>query len=164
MGSWHSNSCGKGPIDRHYFLIGVMLLSISYREVEWYYICGEDAPLGKSAFKTIENALHAALTTHMVRCDWSAKNWRWYIKLFQVIFEKLTGETTQASGCIILICSDTLNTPRPMSIRVKRNSPCLPNGRAILLKRQTNPRYSYEDSRDPASHRKKQRRPSWFPG
>ena len=53
----------------------------------------KEAPMGKSAFETIEKAFGAALTTHLILCDWSAEHWRWYIKFLEEGFEKLTGES-----------------------------------------------------------------------
>ena len=54
---------------------------------------GKEGPMGKPAFETIETAFGAALTTHLILCDWSAENWRWYIKFLEERFEKLTGES-----------------------------------------------------------------------
>ena len=65
--------------------------------------------MGKSAFETIDKVFGAALTTHLILCDWLAENWRWYTEFVEERFEKLTGE---------------------------KNSPCLPDGRAISRARQ----------------------------
>ena len=44
--------------------------------------------MGKPAFETIEKAFGAALTTHLILCDWSAEHWRWCIKFLEERFEK----------------------------------------------------------------------------
>ena len=43
-----------------------------------------------SSFKTIDRAFSASLATHLILCDWSAENWRWYIKFLEGKFAKLT--------------------------------------------------------------------------
>ena len=81
----------------------------------------KEAPLGKSAFETIEKAFGAALTTHLILCDWTTENWRWYIKFLEEKFEGLTGETITTNAAVLvntmdrsgtrgLRPSDTLNT------------------------------------------------------
>lgn len=43
-----------------------------------------------SSFQTIGEAFAAALATHLILCDWSAENWRWYIKFLEERFQALT--------------------------------------------------------------------------
>ncbi|CAD6583127.1 MAG: hypothetical protein ASARMPRED_001238 [Alectoria sarmentosa] len=62
----------------------------------------KEAPIGKSAFETIERAFGAALTTHLILCDWSAEKWRWYIKFLEEKFEKLTGETITTNAGVLV--------------------------------------------------------------
>ena len=54
---------------------------------------GKNASLGKPAFETVEKAFAASLTTHLMLCDWSSENWRWYVKFLEEKFEDLTSET-----------------------------------------------------------------------
>lgn len=88
----------------------------------------KEASLGKPAFETIENAFGAALTTHLILCDWSAEKWRWYIKFLEERLEILTGEsiTTNADVPVAhpngfdtnkLSRSDTPNTIQPQKPR-----------------------------------------------
>ena len=123
-----------------------------------------EAPLGKSAFGTIEQAFGAALHTHLILCDWSAENWRWYIKFLEERFEKLTGESiTMHAGVLVnplsgfetknLRRSDTPNTVQtqrsrrklsfPASVRVQtqnfENRPMTPTERDLPLRIHENP-------------------------
>ena len=43
-----------------------------------------------SSFGTIDRAFSASLATHLILCDWSAENWRWYIKFLEENFADLT--------------------------------------------------------------------------
>lgn len=124
----------------------------------------KEAPMGKPAFETIEKAYGAALTTHLILCDWSAENWRWYIKFLEERFEKLTGEsiTTNAgvpvspangSDTKILRRTDTPNTIQtqksrrilsfPPSVRAQtqtfENRPMTPTERDQPIKIHENP-------------------------
>lgn len=51
-------------------------------------------PAQLSSFATIDRAFAASLTTHLLVCEWSNENWRWYIKALEMRFEGLTEETT----------------------------------------------------------------------
>ena len=62
----------------------------------------KEAPMGNLAFETIEGAFGAALTTHLILCDWSAENWRWYIKFLEESFERLTGETITTNAGVLV--------------------------------------------------------------
>ncbi len=62
----------------------------------------KEAPMGKPAFETIEKAFGAALTTHLILCDWSAENWRWYIKFLEERFDKLTGESITTNAGVLV--------------------------------------------------------------
>lgn len=56
------------------------------------------SPPELSSFETIDRAFAAALATHLVVCDWSAENWRWYIKFLEEKLEELTRETTSTNA------------------------------------------------------------------
>ena len=124
----------------------------------------KEAPMGKPAFETIEQAFGAALTTHLILCDWSAENWRWYIKFLEERFEKLTGESiTMNAGVLVspgngfetkkLRRSDTPNTVQtqrsrgilsfPASVRAQtqtfENRPMTPIERDLPLRILENP-------------------------
>ena len=47
-----------------------------------------------SSFATVDRAFAASLATHLLVCDWSGENWRWYIKALEDRFEELTEATT----------------------------------------------------------------------
>lgn len=124
----------------------------------------KEASMGKPAFETIEQAFGAALNTHLILCDWSAENWRWYIKFLEERFEKLTGESiTMNAGVLVssandfdtkkLRRSDTPNTVQtqnsrrifsfPASVRAQtqtfENRPMTPTERDLPLRILKNP-------------------------
>ena len=43
-----------------------------------------------SDFKAIDRAFEASLGTHLIFCDWSAENWRWYINSLEDKFQSMT--------------------------------------------------------------------------
>ena len=43
-----------------------------------------------SDFKSIDRAFDASLETHLIFCDWSAENWRWYINYLEDKFQSMT--------------------------------------------------------------------------
>ena len=47
-------------------------------------------PAELSSFQTIDRAFAAALATHLILCDWSVENWRWYIKFLEEKLRQLT--------------------------------------------------------------------------
>ena len=85
-----------------------------------------EAPMGKSGFETIEQAFGAALTTHLILCDWSAENWRWYIKFLEEKFEKLTGESITINAGVLASSAnhfDAKKLPRsdtPRTVQTQR--------------------------------------------
>ena len=101
------------------------------------------APLGKSAFETIEKAFGAALTTHLILCDWSSENWRWYIKFLEQRFETLTGEsiTTNADVPVSMVNrSDTNKLHRsetPNTVQTKNSRRVLPFSSSVRVRTQT---------------------------
>lgn len=58
----------------------------------------ECGPAELSSFEMIDRAFAAALATHLVVCDWSAENWRWYIKFLEEKLEGLTRETISTNA------------------------------------------------------------------
>ena len=60
------------------------------------------APIGKSAFETIEKAFGAVLTIHPILCDWSSEDWRWYIESLEQRLEKLTVESITTNADVPL--------------------------------------------------------------
>ena len=50
-------------------------------------------PTQFSSFQTVEQAFAAALATHLLLCDWSGENWRWYIRFLEDELQKMTRET-----------------------------------------------------------------------
>lgn len=57
---------------------------------------GNHGPLGTSDFKSIDRAFNASLETHLIFCDWSAENWRWYINCLEDRFQHMTRRTFSA--------------------------------------------------------------------
>ena len=55
-------------------------------------------PLELSSFQTIDKAFAAALATHLILCDWSAENWRWYIKFLEERFQETTRGTISTNA------------------------------------------------------------------
>lgn len=53
-------------------------------------------PLGMSDFNSINQAFNASLETHLIFCDWSAENWRWYINYLEDSFQHMTQRTFSA--------------------------------------------------------------------
>lgn len=53
--------------------------------------CG---PAGPPSYATIDRAFVASLAIHMLVCDWSAENWRWYTQALEARSEALTDATT----------------------------------------------------------------------
>ena len=43
-----------------------------------------------SDYKAIDRAFEASLGTHLIFCDWSAENWRWYINFLEDKFQSMT--------------------------------------------------------------------------
>ena len=58
----------------------------------------ERGPPELSSFQTIERAFAAALGTHLTLCDWSAENWRWYIKFLEDRFQEMTRGTISTNA------------------------------------------------------------------
>ena len=55
-------------------------------------------PIDVAPFDTIDRAFAASLATHLIMCDWSTENWRWYIKFLEERFEELTEEATSTNA------------------------------------------------------------------
>ena len=49
-----------------------------------------------SDFKTLDRALQTSLETHLIFCDWSAENWRWYINSLEDSIQNMTRRTFSA--------------------------------------------------------------------
>ena len=53
-------------------------------------------PFEASDFKSMDRAFEASLETHLIFCDWSAENWRWYINFLEDRFQNMTRRTFSA--------------------------------------------------------------------
>ena len=53
-------------------------------------------PLESSGFKSLRDAFKTSLETHLIFCEWSAENWRWYINSLEDRFQNLTRRTLSA--------------------------------------------------------------------
>ena len=53
-------------------------------------------PHQPSDFKSLSGAFKASLEAHMIFCDWSAENWRWYINSLEDRFQGMTRRTFSA--------------------------------------------------------------------
>ena len=49
------------------------------------------------SFGTLQNTLLSALATHLVLCDWSAENWRWYINFLEEQVQATTRRTVDVA-------------------------------------------------------------------
>ena len=47
-------------------------------------------PHEPSDFKSMSGAFKTSLETHLIFCDWSAENWRWYINFLEDTFQSMT--------------------------------------------------------------------------
>lgn len=53
-------------------------------------------PHEASDFKSMGRAFEASLEMHLIFCDWSAENWRWYINFLEDRFQNMTRRTFSA--------------------------------------------------------------------
>lgn len=53
-------------------------------------------PLEVSDFTSVSRALEASLKTHLIFCNWSAENWRYYINSLEDKFQNMTRRTFSA--------------------------------------------------------------------
>ena len=53
-------------------------------------------PHQPSEFDSLSGAFKASLQTHLIFCDWSAENWRWYINSLEDKFQAMTRRTFSA--------------------------------------------------------------------
>ena len=53
-------------------------------------------PHQPSDFNSLSGAFKASLETHLIFCDWSAENWRWYINSLENKFQGMTRRTFSA--------------------------------------------------------------------
>ena len=53
-------------------------------------------PHQPSDYNSLSGAFKASLETHMIFCDWSAENWRWYINSLEDKFQAMTRRTFSA--------------------------------------------------------------------
>ena len=53
-------------------------------------------PHGPSDYKSVSGAFRISLETHLIFCDWSAENWRWYINSLEDRFQKMTRRALSA--------------------------------------------------------------------
>lgn len=50
----------------------------------------DQGPQEPSDYKSMSGAFKTSLETHLVFCDWSAENWRWYINSLEDKFQRMT--------------------------------------------------------------------------
>lgn len=48
-------------------------------------------------FDCIENAFSSTISTHLLQCNWSIENWRWYINYMEQEVQKITRKTLSVS-------------------------------------------------------------------
>lgn len=53
-------------------------------------------PYEPSDYKSLSGAFKTSLETHLIFCDWSAENWRWYINSLEDRFQSMTRRTFSA--------------------------------------------------------------------
>ena len=81
-------------------------------------------PTEFSSFQTIEKAFAAALATHLLLCDWSSENWRWYIKFLEDKLQEMTREAITINSDVPLSCGVEAENftmqPRQMTSKTRR--------------------------------------------
>lgn len=79
-----------------------------------------------SSFQTVEKAFAAALATHLLLCEWSGENWRWYIKFLEDKLQEMTRETITINADIPLspgVEADYFTMqPRQMTNKTRRTT------------------------------------------
>ena len=56
----------------------------------------EGGSQGMSSFSSIDRAFAATLQTHLIFCDWSTEQWRWYINYLEDEFQRFSRRTLTA--------------------------------------------------------------------
>ena len=56
----------------------------------------DQGPHEASDYKSMSGAFKTSLETHLIFCDWSAENWRWYINSLEDRFQSMTRRTFSA--------------------------------------------------------------------
>ncbi len=83
-------------------------------------------PTEFSSFQTIEKAFAAGLATHLLLCDWSTENWRWYIKFLEDKLQEMTRETITINADVPLSPGAEADyftmQPRQMTSKTKRTT------------------------------------------
>ncbi len=57
---------------------------------------GDGRSLQAVNFHTVDRAFTASLRTHLLFCDWSVENWRWYLNSLEKKFEEMAGNALSA--------------------------------------------------------------------
>jgi hypothetical protein len=65
-------------------------------------VTGSPGPADFASFGSVTGAFTAALATHLLLCDWSAENWRLYIKFLEERFAALTDEAININADVPL--------------------------------------------------------------
>ena len=71
-------------------------------------------PHEPSDFNSVSGAFKTSLQTHLIFCDWSAENWRWYINSLEDRFQSMTRRALAAPVDVPLL-------PRPATDRLTLN-------------------------------------------
>ena len=56
----------------------------------------DQGPHEPSDYRSMSGAFKTSLETHLIFCDWSAENWRWYINSLEDKFQRMTRRTFSA--------------------------------------------------------------------
>lgn len=87
--------------------------------------------LGASDFESLDRAFNASLETHLIFCDWSAENWRWYINCLEDGFQYLTRRTFSAPIHLSILSTagqdQYTSNPRTNTERTERSRFSLPS-------------------------------------
>ncbi|KAL8896163.1 MAG: hypothetical protein Q9207_007844 [Kuettlingeria erythrocarpa] len=57
---------------------------------------GDGGYLSTVDFHTMDRAFETSLRVHLIFCDWSTEQWRWYINSLEVTFQEMTGRALSA--------------------------------------------------------------------
>ena len=78
-----------------------------------------------SSLQTLDRAFAATLATHLVFCNWSAENWRWYINDLEERFQDTTRRTLSAPVVQLSYGADTSGFTSPTRTQTQKTDKSL---------------------------------------
>ena len=95
-----------------------------------------------AAYATDDKAFAAALAIHMMVCDWSNENWRWYIGFLEERLQAVSRHTLSKDVVTSKLDPAKSNTD-------KKNSPSLSDGKVPTLERRLTELSHYKSPKSP---------------